>query len=310
MGTIKKIDVLWRLDMVSLLEERVIHTKLTKTGYRIAEYLLENESRLCFMTATAVASEIGVSDASVIRVTRALGFDGFSDMQRRLREKATDMLSSSTIEDISPLERLKNRHPLQSDACNVENLAQQWFTTAVGSLRGVYENNDLSKFEEAADMIIASRQKLICGFRASSNIAGVFKLMLSLIMPNVHDSLTADSSAVDKMMNLTEEDCVVLFTFPRYFKMSKGVAEMARDKGAKLIIFTDRASSPMANGADIVIAAGSQSMNIFSSNMAAQFAAELMITIISHKLGIEKMTYLEWKEKYNIKYGVFDKNRD
>ena len=47
---------------------------MTKTQKIIAEYILDNASDACFMTSTEIALKLGVSESSVIRFSRTIGF--------------------------------------------------------------------------------------------------------------------------------------------------------------------------------------------------------------------------------------------
>ena len=69
------------------LQELIHNANLTKTQKTIAEFILDNSSEACFMTSTEIAERLAVSESSVIRFSRSLGFAGFMD-SRRLCGKA------------------------------------------------------------------------------------------------------------------------------------------------------------------------------------------------------------------------------
>ena len=64
------------------MKELLHSAHLTKTQKIIAEYVLDNASEACFMTSTEIALKLGVSESSVIRFSRTIGFDGFMDFQK------------------------------------------------------------------------------------------------------------------------------------------------------------------------------------------------------------------------------------
>ena len=66
------------------MKELLHSAHLTKTQKIIAEYVLDNASEACFMTSTEIALKLGVSESSVIRFSRTIGFDGFMDFQKAL----------------------------------------------------------------------------------------------------------------------------------------------------------------------------------------------------------------------------------
>ena len=67
---------------------------MTKTQKIIAEYILDNASDACFMTSTEIALKLGVSESSVIRFSRTIGFSGFIDFQKALRKDYQDKVLS------------------------------------------------------------------------------------------------------------------------------------------------------------------------------------------------------------------------
>ena len=68
------------------LRELIHHANLTKTQKTIAEFILDNSSEACFMTSTEIAQKLAVSESSVIRFSRSLGYSGFMDFQKALRK--------------------------------------------------------------------------------------------------------------------------------------------------------------------------------------------------------------------------------
>ena len=72
--------------MNTSLQQRIQSADLTRTEKRIADYFLDHSESLYFMTARDIAQELGVSDTSIIRLCRALGYRGFRELQESQRE--------------------------------------------------------------------------------------------------------------------------------------------------------------------------------------------------------------------------------
>lgn len=84
--------------MDTTLMNRIMEYSLTKGQGKIADYILKNQKRVLGMTAKEIGKEIGVSDASVIRFARTIGFDGFSDMKEYIQhELAKDRENRETF---------------------------------------------------------------------------------------------------------------------------------------------------------------------------------------------------------------------
>jgi len=57
------------------------YAKLTKTEKRIAEFISKNPKKLITLSALELGKELGVSDASVLRFSKNIGFNKFSDFK-------------------------------------------------------------------------------------------------------------------------------------------------------------------------------------------------------------------------------------
>ena len=92
----------------------IIHnSNLTKTQRMIAKYILDNYSDVCFMTSTEIAEKLGVSESSVVRFSRSLGFTGFVEFQKSLRKDYQDKVFSISSAITVPSERIAQRSKLE-----------------------------------------------------------------------------------------------------------------------------------------------------------------------------------------------------
>lgn len=96
----------------------------------IAKYISENSEIVAFMTAQMLSEAAGVSESSVVRFARQLGFDGYTQLRRALqllikeriaaREKAAEIdsrelgkLVSTGIQNLQALSTPKNERALE-----------------------------------------------------------------------------------------------------------------------------------------------------------------------------------------------------
>ena len=96
------------------IKELLHSAHLTKTQRIIAEYVLDNASEACFMTSTEIALKLGVSESSVIRFSRTIGFDGFMDFQKALRKDYQDKVLSISSSITIPSQRIAKQAKLDN----------------------------------------------------------------------------------------------------------------------------------------------------------------------------------------------------
>lgn len=267
------------------LNELIHSSSLTKTQKMIAKYILDNYSDACFMTSTEIAQELGVSESSVIRFSRSLGFTGFMDFQKELRKDYQDKVLSISSTVTVPSQRVAHRTKLESHTDSTE----RHYKNAIHNLETVFKTNSLMSFEKSADIILSSKRKYIAATRGNTCLCDYFSLYLKQMVPHVVMTNTASLTPIDHMCSITKEDCLVLFSFPRYSSVDKVTAEIAKEAGAQIIIITDKPSSDLAQYATLLFTVPVDSDAFFNSMVAAQFVTEAILDSISQKArGIEK----------------------
>ena len=267
------------------LRKLIRNAELTKTQKIIAGFILDNSADACFMTSTDIASVLGVSESSVIRFSRSLGFQGFMDFQKALRKDYQNRVLSISSAITVPAQRIAQQATLDSSA----EYINRHFKNALQNLENIFSENALPVFEEAADAIIASKRKYILATRGNTCLGNYFLLYLKHMVPGVETASSSSLSPFDHMCNISKDDCLIVFSFPRYSSVDRLTAQMAMESGAKIIVITDKPSSLLANYATTLFTVPVDTNTFFNSMIGPQFVAEALLDTISHKVkGIEK----------------------
>ena len=125
------------------------------------------------------------------------------------------------------------------------------------------------------------------------------------MLTDVYETSHPALNVIDHLSDITQEDCVIAVSFPRYSEMDKLALELAYDAGAKIVLITDKASSPLANYATQILTVSVDSNTFFNSFVAVVFTLELLCTFISKKMGHSPEAKLELIDKYLSKVGMF-----
>lgn len=119
------------------LREIIHNASLTKTQQMIAEYILDNSADACFMTSTEIAAKLGVSESSVIRFSRSLGFSGFMDFQKSLRKDYQDKVLSISSTITVPAQRVVKRAKFDNNS----DYIKRHLKNAAKNLESVFTSN-------------------------------------------------------------------------------------------------------------------------------------------------------------------------
>ncbi len=270
---------------MSEIRELIHSSNLTRTQETIGNYILDNSDEACFMTSTEIALKLGVSESSVIRFCRSLGFSGFMDFQKAMRKDYQDKILRISSSVTVPAQRIAKSFKM----ANTSDYVHSHLQNTAKNMEEIFIQNTFDTFEQAADCIISSKHKYIAASRANTCLADYFLIYLKHMLPNVELANSTACSPIDHICNITQDDCLILFSFPRYSSVDKLTAEMAADAGAKIIVITDKPSSLFAQYATILFTVPVDSNTFFNSLVAPQFLTETLLDTISHRVkGIEK----------------------
>ncbi|CAK7051689.1 MAG: HTH-type transcriptional regulator MurR [Desulfovibrio sp.] len=287
--------------MFQSIEDAIRQAKLTKLEQRIAESLLHDAEEISFMTVAEMAKKLNVSDTSIIRTTRALGFGGFSDFQRFAQQEMRKKMETMNV-GLSP----KGRVLSKSSQRDKEKLPFQGLEVVMQHFNAVMEANGRDKLDKAVDILVASRVKFICGYRGSACVPYFFAQKLRQFLPGVSSLLTGNSEMIDRVSDITAADCLFVCSFPRYNHMVMAAVEIAQRAGAKVIALTDKATSPIARETDVCLMAGVDFPGFCNTYTAPLFICDLLLLLLSEKINMasnEKADLIEeYSQKLNINY--------
>ena len=268
------------------LEDEIRRARLTKTSRSIADFVLENISRVCFMTTDEISREIGASDASIIRFAQSLGYSGFTDLQKTIQATISTHLENGSEKQQSPLERLSRINPYLAD----DTLAQSMMQVMTRNFEDTFKRNSMEKIEDVSKRLIASRRKFIVGPRGSQDMAFFYATLFAQVLPGVHPVLYSDASFFDPLMDIDRKDCALIISFPRYSYASEKITSFINKSGAAKIVITDKATAPLAKSADVLITLGIDNISFNNSRMTAVFIAELILADITRKISSSELT--------------------
>lgn len=256
---------------------------LTRTDAEIAEYILAHFNTIGFQTSTTLAEAVGVSDTSVIRFIRKLGFKGYSEFRAEMNKRAARQIGQSE-KGLSP----GQKYARSLEQLNPSHLLYDVSQYTVKNLQQSYDQLDQATVEQIVDILLTSDRKYIAGFRGTACCAQYMASKLLFLTPHVVPVIHADASAVENLLDITEKDCLLLYSFPRYSEINRVLMDIARENGAKIILMTDRRTSPLANKADVVVVTYVGGLGFTNSYVAPLSLSEVILLAMSGRKDVTR----------------------
>ncbi|WP_339065007.1 MurR/RpiR family transcriptional regulator [Fusobacterium animalis] len=268
--------------------EKLKNTRLTKKEKRIAEFFLDEEQRVFLMNVADIAKTIDVSDTSVIRFIKSLGFENFTDFKNSGQEDIKSRLDK-TNDFIKNLDIIK------------ENSIEQLYIHKINEeVNKIFNSNSQKQIKKISNLIMKAKNKYIVGFKSTAGIANFFGVRLGFMLENVSTFNIDDSVVVNSIFNIKQEDILIIFDYPMYSKAAVVLAKIARENKAKILLFTDSDNAPLAEYSDILYKVKLNGISVFNSLISTQILIEYLLTYISQF--IEEKTKIRFSKirKYLI----------
>ena len=236
---------------------RALYPTLSKGQKKIANAVLYEYDKVAYLTAARLGDLVGVSESTVVRFADELGFEGYSQFQLAVQELVRIKLT--------PNQRIEITKQRIGRGDVIDNVME----SDINKIKHTLERLDRKSFSDAVDAILGARTIYITGARSSEPIARLLSYNLSLIFDNVKLVVPTSSAEVfEQMYSVGADDVVIAFSFPRYSsKMINGI-RFARQKDAKVVVFTDSDVSPIAEFAHCLLIAQSDMASFMDSLVA------------------------------------------
>lgn len=249
---------------------RAAKPDLTPAETRLVDHLLDHYPVAALGSITALADGAGVSKPTVVRLVQKLGFRGYPDFQTQLRGEVEGMLASPLMKH----EKWAGRAP---DAHILNRFADQ----VMVNLQATFRDVNPADFDTAAGLLAdRGRRVYVLGGRITQALAQYLATLLRVIRPDVMLLSDMSNSWPPALLDMKEGDVLAIFDIRRYENSIFQIAELAREQGAEVILFTDRWGSPARAQARITLACHIEAPSAWDSTVTLLVMVETLLAAV------------------------------
>lgn len=245
--------------------------QLTPSSQKIVLFLRENAVEAQYLSITGLASASEVSQATVFRFCRNLGFNGFNDFKLALA-KSTIAPQSSELDDLCAI----------TETMSVREMAQQLLHSNSTAMQETLDLIDEDQVILAAEWLSRAR-RIYCFGQGGSQIVALEAWSRFLTISN-HVYTIQDSHLQVIASSLLEPNDVILFvSYSGSTKDSLHILKPARERGAKIILISHYPDAPAARCADLILQCGSKENPLQTGSISARIAMLFVVDILVHE---------------------------
>jgi DNA-binding MurR/RpiR family transcriptional regulator len=280
------------LDFAQIISEHYKH--LTKSEKQIADYLRKNQEESAFLSAGEVAIRLELSEATLVRFARSLGFDSYPAMREVLQENFRHRVTHST--------RLRSR---LDELRETGDIFERLVASEIDYMTQSLESVNRVALHQAVELIKSRKRIFIFGVGPSVSLVELMKIRLERFGRQIIPLTTAGREFLEPLLSMTENNLLFVICFFDVTPALQLVLDYARDVHCPVIMLTDTLGSIIGDKADVVLSAKRGPVSGFHSLVVPMtIINSLLLAMASEEGGVmenlDKLDQLrERLKKYN-----------
>ena len=258
-------------ERLSFISER--YDNLRRSERKVADSVLANAEQIIHYSVSQLAEEAKVSDPTVIRFCRSLGFKGFQDFKIRLAQ--------------SVVPTVRTIHESVDENSEVPDLVQRVFEANIAAVRSTLKTLDFLTVGAVVDALARANRIIFHGLGGSAAVAmAAYHKFFRIGIPclwfdDVHMAIMAAS-----MMKPGE-----VFVVISHSGASRDVvetAEVAAASGATTVAIVSYSKTPLAKVVNHTLRVGSAEIDFRFEPMASRIAQLSVIDVLSVGVSLKR----------------------
>lgn len=230
------------VDFSQLVTDQFNH--LTKSEKRVANFLRKNLNEAAFLAASEIADNLNISEATVVRFARSLGFSSYpalrSSIQTSLRQRVTH---SSRIK--SRLEDMRTSGDI------FERLA----ASEIDYLGQAVETVNREQLDRAVKYMREQQRIYVFGTGPSLSLVDLLEIRLRRFGKDVFSLRSSGREMLESLLSLGPNDLLIVICFFSINPGLKLVLDYANEVHCPVVMITDTLDTIIGDKAEVVLSA-------------------------------------------------------
>lgn len=246
-------------------------SELTPQVRQAAVYVLDNPGEIAVTSMRGIAEAAEVKPNTLVRLARAVGFDGYEDFREPFRQQAAD--GSPSFPD-----RARFLQSINESGRHGALLAEM-AAAALGNVEALFAEVDADELRAAADLVADARRTNVLGVGTARPLAENFAYVASMAIDSVA-AIPTIGLAIDDVARMGTSDVLVAMTFSPYRAEIVDAVALAVERGISVVAVTDSWAAPIAGPATHAFVVPNDSPLPFSSSVAAVALLESLLAFV------------------------------
>jgi DNA-binding MurR/RpiR family transcriptional regulator len=250
---------------------------LSRQLQRIARFALERPQDFALDTVAVAAGKAEVQPSAMVRFAQAMGYNGYTDMQRVFRDRLVQR-SASYRERIASLRRAA---PALS---RPKAVLHDFVADSIAHLSHMEEHVAPERLERAVQLLAGAARIHVLAQRRAFPVACYLAYALGQLELAVSLLDSVGGMVREQARAIRPEDALIAVSFRNYSPEVIELSAEAHRRGVSVVVITDSAVSPLARVAAVAFDLGDSSDRPFRSLVEPICLAQALVVSVGHEL--------------------------
>jgi len=230
------------------------YNQLTKSEKRIANYLRKHQEECAFLSAAELASRLELSEATMVRFARSMGFESYPDMRKLLQNTYRQRVTHSA--------RMRGR---LGDLRETGDVFERLVVSDIDYMTQALETVDRNEMQRAVELMRTHKRIFVFGVGPSVSLVDLMEIRLGRFGYQVVPLRTGGREILDSLLLMTKDDLFFTICFFDVSQTLQFVLDYVNEVKCPVIMLTDTLGSILGSKADVVLEAKRGPMSEFHS---------------------------------------------
>ncbi len=263
------------------------YNSLTKSEKQIANYLRQNQDEAAFLSAGEIAERLELSEATVVRFARTLGFESYPAMRVALQENFRTLATHSA--------RLRSR---LDDLHESGDIFERLVASEINYLTEALQTLDRKAFNAAVELLRTHQRIFVFGLGPSVSLVDLLEIRLTRSARHVIPLRTSGRELLEPLLLMDKNDLLIAVGFFNVTPALQVVLEYAKQHKTPAILVTDTLGPLVGDKCDVILAARRGPVSAFHSLTIPMTIINALLLALSSVDQEKIMTNLDKLDQY------------
>lgn len=257
---------------------------LSQVLQRIARYVESHRDQLALLRVQDVARNADVQPSAVVRFAKHFGFSGYSAMRALFLADMSAQIKQTNNYQVRIRELVQHcDHRLSAS-----EITQSYIGGAVEGMQSLQKQMaNTTDLEAAVELLAHAAGVWVAGTNRAFPVASYLVYALQQTEKPVHWVAAIGAMHSAELRAMHAPDVLIAISFSPYGKETLAAIDVAVQRGAKVLVFTDTHLSPMTKMADVSLVIPESSVFGFRSLTNTLVMAQSLFVALAYRLELQ-----------------------